>query len=488
MGGAKQEISMTRKALPAAFLALFLASALASCGGGGGGPEGDPDTSGGPNKDKTSWGHYRGPGLWTKWYVSDSEVIRPEKPWYYKIQSAADGTIVAVYDAVKSEAAYDDPPGDVRTITLSRSGDSIYNCSRITGASGTVTDHPFAIAKIVGAEAEASGTAMQASASRALTGAANISLVLQNALNSLDEHTAITAASGDFSTIELIPGDAYRVSLLAGGSMGMVFVPENKADLGIVTKPAGSYTISCELESAGADLQYSPVYCYLGATANISALLSFSGAGQTEWAAWNFWRGDDPIGSASYFSLPTDGGYSSRTLQSSLAADFVSAGDFPAGADYVEIPLGLKGTSSAVFWEGRVTVRYFRQSFTLGTDGVAGSGMQHNATLITPDLRVHALRLEEFPSNITLPWMKGRYYIIIMGNGSYRLGPNVAFVGSGTPAYDRKETIANEPNFSRSLATKLDFGQTFEGSVGPFDSINGETNLDPVDYLYFDIP
>jgi len=474
-------ICAARKAL----LAVSVSLILMACGGGGGGTSGDDPPIGGLNKDTTTWGHYRGP-IDSEWYISDSKIMY-NSGWSYAIQSATSSGFVARFEGTIG------PPPDKFTITLTRLGDSAYTCSPITGSSGQVTDKPFAIAKIVGTEAKASGTAMQEANSRGLMPAAGISLVIINALNSLDAHREQTDENGDFSTEMLIPGDSYEIIPSTGGSMGTVTVPENDADLGLVSKPVGTFAIACELENASIDEINALSYTYLGELTLISARVTFSGTGSTGWATWNFTRDGVAIpknmsgtnATADYFSLPTDGGYLSDTIDARLPVDFVTESDFAPGADHVDIPLGVKGVYGTTFsWEDRVMIRYYKASFLFGTDG--SSNMEQTATLICPDLRVHSLTLLNYPANCRVPLMKGRYYLIIMGKGSYRLGPNVTFpTGDVTPVADDIETTADEPNYSRSLAKELIFGKTYEGVVGPLDTYG--YNLDPVDYLYFDI-
>jgi len=422
------------------------------------------------------------------WYISDEYVSYGSSKTLYAIQSATTSSIVARYTGAPGVV-----PLDKYTITLTRLGDSAFSCSPITGSSGGVTDKPFAIAKIVGTEAEASGTAMKDISSRALGAAVGINLIIQNIINTLDVHTDITDANGDFSTTDLIPGDSYLVSEASGEPLATVIVQENNADLGIVTQPVGTFSIACEMEKASIDEINALQYSYLGEYVFISARVTFSGTGSTGWATWNFTRDGIAIpknmlgtnATADHFSLPTDGGYLSETIDAGLPVDFITEGDFPAGADHIDIPLGVQGSYDTTFsWEDRVTIRYYKESFQFGTDG--SSYMEQTATLICPDLRVHTLTMELYPANSRVPLMTGRYYLIIMGKGRYWLGPNVTFqTGDITPVPDTTETIADEPNYSRSLAKELVFGQTYEGEVGPLDTYGN--NLDPVDYLYFDI-
>ena len=477
-----------RRSKPSRTLIAWLAlCSLWACAPGGPGPSGEPST-GGPNQYKSTWGRYRGPnGI--EYYISDSHFGFGSSKELYDIQSASASSIVARYTGTSFM------PENIKTVTLTRLGDAAFTCSPVSSSSGKVTDKPFAIALIVGTEAEASGTAMKPEGSRALVQAAGISLVLRNVLNGSDIHPVTTDNSGAFSTTELIPGDSYAVTQSTGESLGTVAVPENEADLGIVTKPVGSYSIVCELESAGIDAQNTLQYCYAGQEAFINARVSFNGTGTTGWAAWNFTRdgvviprGYGGTAVSDYFSLPTDGGYASSLITAKLPATFVKLTDIPSGKDRIDVPLGVKGagTSGNIFaYEDRVTVRFYKSSLTLGTDGDSGIGQDISATLITPDLRVHSLELGAFPVNSTIPRMIGRYYIIIMGKGSYRLGPELAFTGTEDPAPDLIETAGDEPNYSRSLAKRILPGQTYQGVVGPLDTYGN--NLDPVDYLYFDL-
>jgi hypothetical protein len=477
---------MIRRAPCLVLASLAMALALPSCGGGT-----DPghEEGGGPNKDKTSWGHYRGPGA--MWYISDSTLSWKETKWFYSIQSASGGTIVATYDELRSAAAYSHPPADKKTLTLTRSGDSIYECSPATGSSGTITDQPFAIAKIVGAEAEASGTAMQGGFARGLgrplVAAGNVSLSLQNILNDLDTRTVPADSTGTFDASEFIPGDSYSVSIVgSSGPPSIVTVGEDKADLGIVVEPTGSFTLKCE-EYVGETLDY----YYPGIAKELRALVIFNGSGDTGWAEWSFWRDGVklqkhmPGTTANYdtFQLPTEGGYDSNYMSIELPADLVAASDFASGADRLDIAFDLKGIlGSTVFWQDRLSVRYYKESFQLGVYGA------NFVTLITPDLRVHPIRTDysAWPQNSTVPKMKGRYYIIVMGEGTYSFGPGVSFGPYDPPDPYRTELAGDEPNASRATATRLDFGKTFKGSVGPLDTY--DKNLDPVDYLYFDLP
>ncbi len=358
--------------------------------------------------------------------------------------------------------------------------------------------------QVLGAEAEASGTAMQGSFARGLADLAGralqpvgASLILANVLNSLDTRTvSANASTGAFSATDLIPGDSYTISQAGGGPASIVTIGEDRADLGLVVKPQGSYVLKCEGRVTGSDGLNN--YFYAGAAGDITARVGISGSGSTGWAQWQFWKDGVALPKSSYpgvaqwdyFELPHESGDLFNTMGTKLPADLVPASSIPAGEDAVDIVLKLTGsptgTGTTPFWEDQMTLRYYRESFAL-SNFVTATGMKIAValTLITPELRSHSLETTAYGEQAEVPRMKGRYYVIAQGSGDYYLGLGVAKTSISAPTPDETEAAATS-NDSRSTATSLVFGRIFKGSVGP--QTWDYTNPDPVDYLYFDIP